>query len=71
MSIHVPNDVRTFSRERAAQFNTILNALQAEQITAGQIWSTQSYLELPDGRVFQTDDPRVVVVLESDWLGQK
>jgi hypothetical protein len=66
MPTHVPDDIRTLSQARAAQFNTLRNALQPEQIAVGQVWTTQSQMTLPDGRAFQTDDPRLVVVLEMD-----
>jgi len=60
----IPQDIRTLSHQRALEFRRILSVSQPNQVGPGQIWSTHSVLELPDGRCFETHQPRLVVVLD-------
>ncbi len=59
----VPQDIRKLSRQRALKFHRILNSSLPNQIEPGQIWSTRCHFELPDGPCFETDEPRLVVIL--------
>jgi hypothetical protein len=52
-----------------------LRTPQPDQIEPGQIWSTRSLLELSDGRRFEADEPRLIVILDgtgdtSEFLDQ-
>lgn len=60
----IPQDIRRLSRRRAPDFYKLLNAGMPDRIEVGQIWSTYSCFELPDGRHFETEDPRLVVILD-------
>jgi hypothetical protein len=65
----VPRDISELSRERAAEFDRLVSSSPPSRLELGQVWSTRAVLEFPDGRRFETDEPRLVVVLDSD-LGQ-
>jgi hypothetical protein len=62
----LPRDVRERSRERAADFGQLVSTLPPDRVELGQIWSTRAVFELPDGRRYETDEPRLVVVLDGD-----
>lgn len=62
----IPRDIRELSHQRAPRFHNIMNAALPGQIEIGQIWTTHSHLELPDGRCFETSTPKMVVVLEGE-----
>ena len=62
----VPQDIRELSRQKAPRFYELISATQPDRIKPGQIWSTRSHLEFPDGRRFETDNPRLVVVLDGE-----
>jgi hypothetical protein len=63
-SLMIPEDVRKLSRQRAPAFYKIMKTPQPDQLELGQIWSTHSFLELPDGRRFEANEARLVVILE-------
>jgi len=60
----IPQDIRKLSRQRAPEFHRVLRTPQPAEIEVGQIWSTRSHLDLPDGRCFEAEEPRLVVVLD-------
>lgn len=64
MSNLIPQDIRKLSRQRAPRFHRILRSPPPDQIEVGQVWSTRSHFELPDGCRFETDEPRLVVILD-------
>jgi hypothetical protein len=63
--IVVPDVIRTRSRARAIAFQHLLALPQPKHYAPGQIWSTRSDLALSAEQTFPTDDPRVIVVLET------
>src|SRR5574341_751633 len=63
MYTHIPKHIKELSIESAERFNRIMKTPQPQRFEVGQIWSTYQTLQIPDGRVFQTDEPRLVVVL--------
>lgn len=70
----IPQDIRELSRQRASEFHNLLKTRQPDEIVVGQIWSTFSSLELPNNLLFETNAPRLIVVLEgagvpSDFWG--
>lgn len=60
----IPEDIRKLSRQRAPAFYKIMKAPRLDQVEPGQIWSTHSHLELPDGRRFEANEARLVVILD-------
>ena len=60
----VPKDIRRLSRERAPEFHRILKTPRPERIGPGQIWSTYAHIELGPDLRFETDDPRLVVIID-------
>lgn len=60
----IPQDIKRLSRQRAVEFYKELKTSTPDQLEPGQIWSTRSQFELSDGRRFETDEPRLVVILE-------
>lgn len=67
-NIMIPQDIRSLSRQRAPRFHGTLKTPQPDRIEPGQIWSTRLLLELPDGHRFETNEPRLVVILEGTGL---
>jgi hypothetical protein len=63
-NLMIPQDIRKLSRQRAPRFHRILRAPLPDQIEVGQVWSIRSHFELPDGRRFETDETRLVVILD-------
>ncbi len=59
----IPEDIRKLSRERAPIFYQRLSMPTPDSIERGQIWSTFSHITLAEGSSFQTDDPRIVLIL--------
>ncbi len=59
----IPEDIRKLSRERAPIFYQRLTMPTPDSIERGQIWSTFSHITLSDGSSFETDDPRIVLIL--------
>jgi hypothetical protein len=59
----VPYDIRELSRSQAVKFKELLNDSFEGCIEPGQVWSTHSSYQLPNGQKFQTDEPRLVVIL--------
>jgi len=60
----IPHEIRELSRSRAVSFYELSKLKSADEIKTGQIWSTQSLFQLPDGSTFQTDEPKLIVVLQ-------
>ncbi len=64
MSKRVPEVIRGLSREQAPHFYKLNQKTpQPTAVEPGQIWSTYSYLNLPDLAETSTDEPRLVVIL--------
>ena len=63
----IPEDILEFSRARATEFNRARGEPKPARKELGQIWSTFSAYTLSDGRSFQTDDPRLVVILDEQY----
>jgi hypothetical protein len=61
----IPEEIRRISRERALEFHRRSKKLQPENIEPGQVWSTHSQIRLADEVVFETDDPRIIVILDA------
>src|SRR5688500_2805798 len=60
----IPEDILQLSRERASKFYAISNRSLPADREIGQVWSTRASFELADGILFQTDEPRMIVILE-------
>lgn len=74
-NLMIPEDIRKLSRQRAPVFYKIMKAPRPEQVEPGQVWSTHSFLDLPDGRRFEAIEARLVVILDgagdsSEFLDQ-
>ena len=65
--IKIPYEIRELSRQKALTFHKVINSPTPEKVTAGQIWSTKSKFELPDGRRFETEEPRLIFVFQADY----
>jgi hypothetical protein len=65
----IPEDILELSHARATSFCRVFEEETPLRKEVGQIWSTFSALALSDGRSFQTDDPRLVVILDAqgEW----
>jgi 1,2-phenylacetyl-CoA epoxidase PaaB subunit len=65
----IPEDILELSHARATSFCRVFEEETPVRKEVGQIWSTFSALALSDGRSFQTDDPRLVVILDAqgEW----
>lgn len=61
--VSVPEEVRRVSRKRAPVFYGSLAKSQPATFERGQIWSTHSVFDLPNGQRFEADEPRLVVIL--------
>jgi hypothetical protein len=59
----VPENIRELSYKKTQNFYSLLNNTTPREITPGQIWSTRSYFELPNGEIFHTDEPKLVTIL--------
>src|SRR3972149_5542086 len=59
----VPYDIRELSRSQAVNFKELLHNSLESSIEPGQVWSTYSSFQLPNGQEFQTDEPRLVITL--------
>lgn len=64
MNRPIPKEIKELSIERIKRSNQIIKAPQPQGFEVGQIWSTFQTLNAPDGRKFQTDEPRLVVVID-------
>jgi len=64
----IPESVRRISGERAIEFDRRSRIPQPEKIEPGQIWSTHRRITLSDEVSFETNEPRIVVILEGKSL---
>lgn len=65
-NVNIPKNIRELSRERAPEFYKRLTRQQPDQFQRGQIWSTYQSIEMPDGRRFEADEPKLLVILVAD-----
>src|SRR4051794_11746797 len=61
----IPEDISRRSKSRSAAFSQVLDVIQPDQFEIGQIWSTASHFQLPDGKQFNTDMPRLIVIVDA------
>lgn len=59
----IPEKVYKLSQEQAVNFDELLSQAHTETIATGQVWSTYSAYKMPEGQVFTTETPRLVVIL--------
>lgn len=59
----VPNDISELSRLKAVNFYRKSQKSEPNELEPGQIWSTHASFRLPNNDQFQTDEPKLVVIL--------
>ncbi len=62
----IPYEIRKISRAKVIDFYNLSKNLVPNEITPGQIWSTHSIFQLSETQQFQTDEPRLVVILQDE-----
>jgi hypothetical protein len=65
LKAQIPENIRTLSRTRKVEFYNSTNSEQPRDYAIGQIWSTKSHLILGDSHHFSSDQPRIVVILDT------
>lgn len=61
----IPEKIRELSRSRAPEFHKLLKLQSPISFEIGQIWSTKSHLALDATHSFETNFPRIVVILDT------
>jgi hypothetical protein len=59
----IPKDICELSRLKAVNFFQLSKNPIPRELEPGQIWSTHSSFQLPNGEQFQTDEPKLVIIL--------
>lgn len=59
----IPKDIRELSRLKAVNFFRLSKNPIPRELEPGQIWSTHSSFQLPNGEQYQTDEPKLVIIL--------
>jgi len=59
-------EIRELSSSKTVDFHNLSKGLPTDEIKPGQIWSTHSSFQLPNTQQFQTDEPRLIVILQGE-----
>jgi len=62
----IPYEIRKISRAKVIDFYNLSKNLAPNEITPGQIWSTHSSFQLANAQKFQTNEPRLIVILQGE-----
>jgi hypothetical protein len=57
-------EIRQLYTGRPDIFRAVLKTPPPGQLVRGQIWSTKGFLQLPNGQRFETEEPRIVVIID-------